>query len=167
MAAVGFSHTGCFPGVLKTLAIITGHDPVCPGACGVDGGHGQEICKAPLAILCRQKGKSRAYRIYRPSYRAVARMWVAAVRGVQGQVVLNMPEALVRQLSAKSGGVVDGTLNETLGAAPDTAQTGSGCKVLEAATHDTARPPRCLANVSRASISETLERRAEDRESVR
>jgi hypothetical protein len=57
MGAVVFSHTGCSPGVLKTLAVITGHHPVRPGAHGIDGGRGHETCQAILAIRCLTEGQ--------------------------------------------------------------------------------------------------------------
>jgi hypothetical protein len=52
MGGVGFSTTGCSPGVLKPLTVIPRNDPVRPGARGTDGGRGHEPCEDLLAILC-------------------------------------------------------------------------------------------------------------------
>ena len=57
MGAVGFSHTGCFPGVLKTLPVLTGNNPVCPCARGIESGRGHETGKALLAILSLTEGQ--------------------------------------------------------------------------------------------------------------
>ena len=53
MGTVVFSHTGSGPGVLKTLALLTGNQPVRLGAGGRDGGHGHEPGKELLTILRR------------------------------------------------------------------------------------------------------------------
>jgi hypothetical protein len=57
MGAVVFSNTGCSPGVLKTLAVITGNNAVRPFACGIDAGRANKTCKDLLAILGLTEGQ--------------------------------------------------------------------------------------------------------------
>jgi hypothetical protein len=51
MGAMVFSHTGCSPGVLNTLTLMTGHDLVRPSSRSLAGWRGSETDKVLLAIL--------------------------------------------------------------------------------------------------------------------
>jgi hypothetical protein len=57
MGAVDFSNTGGFPGVLKTLSVMTGNHPVCPCVRGIESGRGNATCKVLLAILYLTEGQ--------------------------------------------------------------------------------------------------------------
>src|SRR5262249_6045943 len=57
MGPVVCSYTGWCPGVLPTLAVMTGHHPVRPGSRGIDGVRGHETCQDLLAIHCLTQGQ--------------------------------------------------------------------------------------------------------------
>jgi hypothetical protein len=57
MEAVVFSNTRGDHAVLKTLEILTGNDPVCPGSCGIDGKRCQTGWAAYLPASSLAKGQ--------------------------------------------------------------------------------------------------------------
>src|SRR5262245_30192224 len=57
MGPVVCSYTSWCPGVLPTLAVMTGHHPVRPGSRGINGVRGHETCQDLLAIRCLTQGQ--------------------------------------------------------------------------------------------------------------
>jgi hypothetical protein len=60
LAAVAFTNTRRSPGVCKTLPVLTGHNPLCLGPCGIDRRRCAATCAVSLLSSVRRKGQSRA-----------------------------------------------------------------------------------------------------------